>query len=167
MFTHVPQPLRYAEALLTHFASLSRTGREPALQERFVQAVAELSGCELSQLYLLDATHTSLSLAAEWLGGALQPRAAASVPVDYNGEQLLQFALCKIEGFVFLLQLLLLLLMLLQQPPHFLLLLLCSSCCFPRTLNFFAVPPMPLQCTAISSSSSKTAAAAAAAGRQQ
>lgn len=72
MFTHVPQPLRYAEALLTHFASLSRTGREPALQERFVQAVAELSGCELSQLYLLDATHTSLSLAAEWLGGALQ-----------------------------------------------------------------------------------------------
>jgi len=95
MFTHVPQPLRYAEALLTHFASLSRTGREPALQERFVQAVAELSGCELSQLYLLDATHTSLSLAAEWLGGALQPRAAASVPVDYNGEQLLQFALCQ------------------------------------------------------------------------
>ncbi|MBV6287996.1 sigma 54-interacting transcriptional regulator [Pseudomonas aegrilactucae] len=95
MFTHVPQPLHYAEALLTHFASLSRLGRELALQETFVRAVAELSGCELSQLYLLDATHTSLGLAAECLGGAVQPRGAASVPVDYNGEQLLQFALCQ------------------------------------------------------------------------
>lgn len=95
MFTHVSQPLHYAEALLTHFASLSRLGRESALQETFVQAVAELSGCELSQLYLLDATHTSLGLAAECLGGVVQPRGAASVPVDYNGEQLLQFALCQ------------------------------------------------------------------------
>lgn len=95
MFTHVPQPLHYAEALLARFASLSRLGREQALQEAFVQAVAELSGCELSQLYLLDATHTSLGLAAECLGGEVQPRAAASVPVDYNGEQLLQFALCQ------------------------------------------------------------------------
>jgi len=95
MFTRVPQPLAYAEALLAQFASLSRATDSAALLGDFVRAVAGLSGCELSQLYLLDATHTCLGLNAECLGGILQPRAAASLPADYNGEQLLQFALCQ------------------------------------------------------------------------
>lgn len=95
MFTQVPQPLVYAEALLAQFASLSLTADSAALLGDFVRGVAELSGCELTQLYLLDATHTCLGLNAECLNGLLQPREAASLPADYNGEQLLQFALCQ------------------------------------------------------------------------
>ena len=95
MFTQVPQPLVYAEALLAQFASLSRAADGAALLGDFVRGLAELSGCELTQLYLLDATHTCLGMNAEYLDGALQPREAASLPADYNGEQLLQFALCQ------------------------------------------------------------------------
>lgn len=95
MFTHVPQPLVYAEALLMQFASLSWAADVSALQDGFVHGVAELCGCELTQLYLLDATHTSLGRNAECLDGSLQPREATNLPVDYNGEQLLQFALCQ------------------------------------------------------------------------
>lgn len=95
MFTLVPQPLVYAEALLAHFASLSRAADAATLLGDFVRAVAGLSGCELSQLYLLDATHVRLGLSAECLGDILQPQEATSLPVDYNGEQLLQFALCQ------------------------------------------------------------------------
>lgn len=95
MFTSVPQPLAYAEALLAQFASLSRATDGPALLGAFVRALAELSGCELAQLYLLDATHTRLGMNAECLDGLLQPREAASLPVDYNAEQLLQFSLCQ------------------------------------------------------------------------
>ncbi|TDF82465.1 sigma-54-dependent Fis family transcriptional regulator [Pseudomonas sp. H9] len=95
MFTQVPQPLMYAEALVAQLVSLARAADGPALLGEFVRGVAELSGCELSQLYLLDATHTRLGLSAECLDGALQPREAASLSADYNGEQLLQFALCQ------------------------------------------------------------------------
>ena len=95
MFTQVPQPLVYAEALLAQFASLSRAADGAALLGDFVRGLAELSGCELTQLYLLDATHTCLGMNAECLNGILQPREAASLPADYNGEQLLQFALCQ------------------------------------------------------------------------
>ncbi|RON66383.1 sigma-54-dependent Fis family transcriptional regulator [Pseudomonas fluorescens] len=95
MFTQVPQPLVYAEALLAQFASLSRAADGAALLGEFVRGLAELSGCELTQLYLLDATHTCLGMNAEYLDGALQPRQTASLPADYNGEQLLQFALCQ------------------------------------------------------------------------
>lgn len=95
MFTQVPQPLAYAEALLANFSSLSRASDGSALLGTFVRGVAELSGCELAQLYLLDATHTCLGMSAEYLDGLLQPREAKSLPADYNGEQLLQFALCQ------------------------------------------------------------------------
>ncbi|VVP52660.1 sigma-54 interaction domain-containing protein [Pseudomonas fluorescens] len=95
MFTQVPQPLVYAEALLAQFASLSRAADGASLLGDFVRGLAELSGCELTQLYLLDATHTCLRMNAECLNGILQPREAASLPADYNGEQLLQFALCQ------------------------------------------------------------------------
>ncbi|MEG1039445.1 MAG: sigma 54-interacting transcriptional regulator [Pseudomonas sp.] len=95
MFSGIPQPLSYAEALLAQFVSLPQAPDGGALLRDFVCAVAGLSGCELSQVYLLDATHTRLGLSAECLGGILQPRDAASLPADYNGEQLLQFALCQ------------------------------------------------------------------------
>ncbi|EPN26734.1 sigma-54 dependent transcriptional regulator, partial [Pseudomonas syringae pv. actinidiae ICMP 19096] len=95
MFTQMPQPLAYAQALLAQFASLARAVNGAQLLGDFVRSLAELSGCELSQLYLLDATHKCLKMRAECLDGTLQPREAASLPVDYNGEQLLQFALCQ------------------------------------------------------------------------
>ncbi|NUU38162.1 sigma-54-dependent Fis family transcriptional regulator [Pseudomonas sp. C2B4] len=95
MFTQVPQPLAYAESLLAQFVGLSRAADGAALLGDFVCGLAGLSGCELTQLYLLDATHTCLEMKAECLEGVLQPREAASLPADYNGEQLLQFALCQ------------------------------------------------------------------------
>lgn len=95
MFASVPQPLAYAEALLVQFARLSQATDGAALLGAFVRGLAELSGCELAQVYLLDATHTSLGMNVECLNGNLQPREADSLPADYNAEQLLQFALCQ------------------------------------------------------------------------
>lgn len=95
MFACVPQPLTYAEALLAQFASLSRATDGAALLEAFVLGLAELSACELAQVYLLDATHTRLGMNAECLNGNLQPLKVGSLPADYNAEQLLQFALCQ------------------------------------------------------------------------
>lgn len=95
MFIQVPQPLAYAEALLEQFARLARAADDAALLSGLVLGLAELSGCELTQLYLLDATHTCLGMTAECLEGSVQPREAQSLPTDYNGEQLLQFALCQ------------------------------------------------------------------------
>ncbi|WP_296256094.1 MULTISPECIES: sigma-54 interaction domain-containing protein [unclassified Pseudomonas] len=95
MFACVPQPLAYAEALMAQFASLSRATDGAALLGAFVRGLTELSGCELAQVYLLDATHTRLGMNAECLDGNLQPREVESLRADYNAEQLLQFALCQ------------------------------------------------------------------------
>ncbi|MGA3682599.1 sigma-54 interaction domain-containing protein [Pseudomonas graminis] len=95
MFIQVPQPLAYAEAFLEQFARLARAADDAALLSGLVLGLGELSGCELTQLYLLDATHTCLGMTAECLEGSVQPREAQSLPTDYNGEQLLQFALCQ------------------------------------------------------------------------
>ena len=95
MFHQVPQPLRYAEALLERFAGLARAASGDALLGGLVEAAAQLAGCELSQLYLLDETHTRLTLSAEWQDGLLQPREASSLPSEYDGEQLLQYCLCQ------------------------------------------------------------------------
>ncbi|WP_419712601.1 sigma-54 interaction domain-containing protein [Pseudomonas sp. NFX224] len=93
MFTYLPQPLVYAEALLGQFTRLSQAADGAALVGDFLRGVAQLSGCELTQLYLLEATHGGLELSVEYLNGVLQPRDVADLPADYNGEQLLQFAL--------------------------------------------------------------------------
>ncbi len=95
MFTGVPEPLAYAQALLTQFAHLSQASDGSALLGAFAHGLADLSGCELAQVYLLDATHTRLELIAECLNGDLQPSEARSLPVDYNAGQLLQFVLCQ------------------------------------------------------------------------
>lgn len=56
LLAHVSQPLAYAEALLGQLSSLSRSVDDATLLGDFVQGAARLSGCELAQLYLLDAT---------------------------------------------------------------------------------------------------------------
>ncbi|WP_409289124.1 sigma 54-interacting transcriptional regulator [Pseudomonas sp. KCJK8927] len=95
MFTHVPQPLAYAETLMGTFTELACAADEQGLMQALVQAVAGLSGCALVQVYLLDSTHTRLGLEVACLDGQLQARDCASLPADYNGEQLMQFALCQ------------------------------------------------------------------------
>lgn len=71
MFSHVPQPMAYAEALLEQFGRLARAADDAALLGGLVLGLAELSGCELTQLYLLDATHACLGMAVECLDGSL------------------------------------------------------------------------------------------------
>ena len=95
MFAAIPQPLRYAEALLQRYAELAGAASSERLLAELVRAAAELADCELGQLYLLDHTNTRLTLSAEWLDGTLQARTAASLPSDYDGEQLLQYCLCQ------------------------------------------------------------------------
>jgi sigma-54-dependent transcriptional regulator len=93
MFSQLPQPLAYAEALLEEFGSLARAVDEASLFSGLVSGLARLSGCELAQLYSVDATEDRLFMAAECLDGSLQPREAPSLSVDGSGEQLLRFAL--------------------------------------------------------------------------
>ena len=97
MFAHVAQPLAYAELLLQQFACVARAGDAATAASACVRAIAPLTGCELGQLYVLDASHKCLERLAECCQGqgSAQPRQAAGVPVDYTGEQLLQFALCQ------------------------------------------------------------------------
>lgn len=87
--------LRHAEFLLERYADLARALNAESLLGRLVETAARLSDCRLSQIYLLDATHTRLMLAAEWCDGLLQPGEAASLSSDYDGEQLLQYCLCQ------------------------------------------------------------------------
>ncbi|BCX71250.1 sigma 54-interacting transcriptional regulator [Pseudomonas izuensis] len=93
MSPQLSQPLAYTEALLGQFASLSQATDSAALLGDFLRGVAQLSDCELAQLYLLDANHGCLGLSTEYLNGILQPRDMAGSPADYNDAQLLQFAL--------------------------------------------------------------------------
>ncbi|MFL7963429.1 sigma-54 interaction domain-containing protein [Pseudomonas kielensis] len=93
MFKTLSQPLDYAEALLAQLFSLSRLADGAVLVGHFIQGVARLSGCELVQLYVLDATGTRLEMNTECLEGQLQFRDPQSLPSDYHAEQLLQFSL--------------------------------------------------------------------------
>ncbi|WP_090272259.1 sigma-54 interaction domain-containing protein [Halopseudomonas litoralis] len=95
MFSQLAQPLRYAEALLERFSRLAGLTEGHSLRQGLVEAASLLTGCELSQLYLLDDTHTRLTMAAEWHQGSWQIRENASLPSDYHREQLLQYCLCQ------------------------------------------------------------------------
>lgn len=93
MFKKLSQPLDYAEALLAQFSNLSRLVDGAELVGNFIQGVARLSGCELVQLYLLDATRARLEMNTEYLEGLVQFRDPQSLSSDYHAEQLLQFSL--------------------------------------------------------------------------
>ena len=97
MFAHVSQPLAYAELLLEQFSCVARAGDAATAGSACVRALVALAGCELGQLYLLDASHKRLKRLAECCQGqgTAQPQHVTGVPVDYTGEQLLQFALCQ------------------------------------------------------------------------
>ncbi|MCW1244724.1 sigma 54-interacting transcriptional regulator [Pseudomonas sp. SAICEU22] len=93
MFSHVPEPLAYAQALLAQFSSLSQTADDATLLGDFTRGTARLSGCELVQLYLSDASRCRLELSVQCLEDRLQFRDPAGLPCDDDGEQLLQFVL--------------------------------------------------------------------------
>lgn len=95
LFNHLSHPLRYAEDLLEGFTLLSRTQDSAKLKEQLVKSASALANCQLSQLYLLDVTHTQLTLAAEWLDGQRYQRQACSLSSDYHDQQLLQYCLCQ------------------------------------------------------------------------
>ncbi|MCQ4288337.1 sigma 54-interacting transcriptional regulator [Pseudomonas stutzeri] len=82
-----------ADSLLGRFAQLSCSSDSDDWLDGLIEIAAQLTDCPLAQLYLLDATHTRLMLAAEWFEGKQQRHEAASLPSDYDGEQLLQYCL--------------------------------------------------------------------------
>ena len=83
------------DVLLTSLARLARSASREALLEALADTASRLAGGELSQLYLLDDSHTRLTLSAESLDGALSVQSATSLPADYRDEQLLQYCLCQ------------------------------------------------------------------------
>ncbi|MFC6339985.1 AAA domain-containing protein [Pseudomonas sp. CCM 7891] len=93
LFTQLPHPLVYADALLAWFVRLGIDSDESTLPDDCVTAAAQLSQCELSQLYLFDELTGRLEMAAQCLSGILPPVDLANPGVDFNNEQLLQFVM--------------------------------------------------------------------------
>ena len=80
---------------LSALARLARSASREVLLETLLETTSRLAACELSQLYLLDDSHTRLTLSAECLDGAPSVQSATSLPSDYRDEQLLQYCLCQ------------------------------------------------------------------------
>ncbi|WP_336512663.1 sigma-54 interaction domain-containing protein [Stutzerimonas stutzeri] len=83
-----------AGTLLERFAALAGSTDAEAWLGALVELAAQIAGCPLTQLYRLDATHTRLTLSAEWRDGQRRHE-VASLPSDYDGEQLLQYCLSQ------------------------------------------------------------------------
>ncbi len=82
------------ETLLERLAKLAWCSDTDAWLGGLIELAAQIARCPLAQLYLLDATHTRLTLSAEWFEG-VQRHEATSVPSDYRDEQLLQYCLSQ------------------------------------------------------------------------
>ncbi|MCS3420930.1 sigma-54-dependent transcriptional regulator [Pseudomonas sp. BIGb0450] len=93
LFARLPNPLDYAGALLGWFIRLGAHSNESTLAEDFAAGAAQLSACELSQLYLFDQATGRLDLAAQHLPGVLPPGDVANPGTDFKHEQLLQYVL--------------------------------------------------------------------------
>jgi len=90
----LPEHPSPASALLDRFAELAWATDTSSWLDGVVQMAAQLASCPLAQLYLLDATHTRLTLSAEWFEGSRRHE-TASLPSDYRDEQLLQYCLSQ------------------------------------------------------------------------
>lgn len=91
-FTHLPHPLAYADALVAWFTRLAIDGDEFTLPELCVEAAAQLTQCELSQLYWCDEASGRLDLIAQHLLGVMPPGEPVS-GADFQHEQLLRYVL--------------------------------------------------------------------------
>lgn len=94
LFTQLPHPLAYADALLDWFTRLGLEDDETTLPDLCAAAVAELSQCELSQLYLRDEATGRLELIAQHLPGTLPPGDLVCGG-DFQHEQLLHCVLSQ------------------------------------------------------------------------
>lgn len=92
LFADLPDPLAYADTLLNCFIGLGQGSDETTLPGLCVAGAAQLSGCELSQLYLHDEVTGRLDLIAQHLPGALPGTDPASTPA-WQKEQLLHYVL--------------------------------------------------------------------------
>jgi sigma-54-dependent transcriptional regulator len=92
MFAQLPHPLAYADALLAWFTRMGLDGDETSLPDLCVAAAAQLSQCELSQLYWRDEATGRLDLIAQHLPGAL-PLCDQACGPDFQQEQLLHYVL--------------------------------------------------------------------------
>lgn len=96
MMTHLlgdlPQPLAYAEHLLSWYSRLGSDSELSTLSDLCVAAVAQLSECELCQLYRRDETTGRLELIAQHLPESL-PAVVRPASEDFQNEQLLHYVL--------------------------------------------------------------------------
>ena len=91
LFTQLPQPLAYADALLGWFTRLGLDDDASTLPHLCVTAAAQLSQCEFSQLYWRDEATGRLDLIAEhWSGAQPSERVTGT---DFQQEQVLQYVL--------------------------------------------------------------------------
>ncbi|MGO4801970.1 sigma-54 interaction domain-containing protein [Pseudomonas sp. W22_MBD1_FP4] len=93
-FAQLPEPLAYAESLLAWFTRMGIDSDESTLPDLCVAAAAQLSQCELSQLYGCDESTGRLDLIAQHLPGALPPGDLACGP-DFQHQQLLHYVLSR------------------------------------------------------------------------
>lgn len=91
-FNAVPDPLLYADQLLGWFSRLGFERNESTLTNLCVTAAAQLSQCDLCQLYARDETTGQLRLIAQYFPGG-EPPCALAASVDVQDQQLLHYAL--------------------------------------------------------------------------
>ncbi|MFA0918637.1 sigma-54 interaction domain-containing protein [Pseudomonas tremae] len=94
-FHALPDPLSYAQKLLSYYSSLSLSGDKRSLLHDFVRFAAELSGCEAAQLFMQSPTQKRLSLTAEIMDGVIQPDTAKASANNWSDQPLLQLSLQK------------------------------------------------------------------------
>ncbi|WP_053128325.1 sigma-54-dependent Fis family transcriptional regulator [Pseudomonas sp. MIACH] len=88
VLAHLPQPLSYADILLAWLNRMGLDGDETTLPDLCVAAAAQLSQCELSQLYRRDEVTGRLELIAQHLPGAL-PLGDLACSSDFQHQPLL------------------------------------------------------------------------------
>jgi sigma-54-dependent transcriptional regulator len=92
IFTDLSDPLAYVETLLNCVMDLGQSADESILLDVCVAGAAQLSQCDLSQLYLIDGVTGRLDLVAQHLPGALTCIEAAAGP-GWQKEQLLCYVI--------------------------------------------------------------------------
>lgn len=95
MFALIPEPLAYAQQFCAQYARLAQASDTQTVANELVAGASRLSGCELAQLYLVDAVHGRLVLAGQCLNGVLHQSRSGDVQADHGGDQLLKFCLSR------------------------------------------------------------------------
>lgn len=92
-FSALPDPLSHAQKLFSYYSTFSLSTDKRSLLHDFARSAADLSECEASQLFMLDATGKWLGLVAEIVDGLVQPDSEKTSERDHGNQPLLQFSL--------------------------------------------------------------------------